>query len=73
MVRRGVPETAALKISGHRTRAVFDGYNVKNESDLAHAARKIEAESKFGQKTGRISIRCTIVEQGFRCPMTPAK
>jgi integrase len=41
MKRAGVQDKIAMEISGHKTRSIFDRYNIIDESDIGNAAEKL--------------------------------
>jgi integrase len=42
LVRAGVPERVAMQLSGHKTRAIFERYNITSPQDLCEAAARLD-------------------------------
>jgi integrase len=43
LVRAGVPERVATQLTGHKTRSVFERYNITSPNDLRDAAQRLDA------------------------------
>lgn len=50
LVRAGVSDSVAMKLSGHKTQSVFDRYNVTSKADLVDAAAKLNAFTETSKR-----------------------
>jgi integrase len=76
LVRVGVQQKVAMTISGHKTAAVFQRYNIVDERDIIEAGRKLNEkqnanallEIPFGQGLGIIKPKTAVSEHAEAAP-----
>jgi integrase len=57
LVRSGTPEAIAMRLTGHKTRAIFDRYNITSESDLTTASERLDEYVNTRQKdAAKVSV-----------------
>jgi hypothetical protein len=54
LVRAGIPEVVAMKLTGHLTNAVLKRYAIVDEAMLHEAGERLAASSKVGRETGKV-------------------
>jgi integrase len=62
LLQAGVSEKVAMTISGHKTRAVFDRYNIADEMDVLTAMRQVQVTAPkslahFGESSVRVATK----------------
>jgi hypothetical protein len=68
LVRSQMSEQIARGITGHRTRSVFDRYNILSLEDVKEAGRKLaafHASEKLGHRTGTVCITVQQVDSAI--------
>ncbi len=50
LIRSGVQRSVAMKITGHKTEAMFNRYDIVDESDLRAAMEKVTLREKVEQQ-----------------------
>ena len=59
MVRAGIPERVAMELSGHKTRRIFDRYNIVSNEDLAVATERLQSHLVGQSRMGKVTPLCS--------------
>lgn len=51
MIRAGIPEKQAMRISGHKSRSIFDCYDITDERDIQLAGQRL---ARYLEEKGKV-------------------
>jgi hypothetical protein len=51
VIRAGIPEKQAMRISGHKSRSIFDRYDITDERDIQLAGQKL---ARYLEEKGKV-------------------
>lgn len=57
LIKAGVPEKVAMRITGHKTRSVFDRYHIVDTTDVTNAMNKLQKTQLKENRNGESLVR----------------
>ena len=66
LIRASVPERVAMLLTGHKTRAIFDRYNIINEQELPGVSERIGNSRRTGESRGGAGVCQPAVKRATR-------
>ena len=69
MVRSGISRKTAMRISGHETESIFNGYDIEDEQDMTASIEKLETYQRemmrrFERENERARVDVQVEPQG---------